>query len=362
MKTITKIFYVTLGALAFTCFALSPIAQAQLELPPPNANLFASINGFTTDCGFDQNFAGAIYQYTPAGVQSTFWAGFSRPRGVAFDSAGNLFVATNFFGAVSIQSTIVKFLRGIGTTFATLSDNFYAEGLAIDGADNIFVVAIDVNDPNLASTIFKFASDGTQSTFGSVPGQGFGCAFDTADNLFVASGDQTVYEFTTDGTRSIFVDPTAFPPDQGPVGLAFDGLGNLFVSTEPNGVPPPSGDGLILEFAPDGTGTTFADVHNYARGLAFDSEGNLFVAEVGINGVSCDAPGDILKFAPDGTRTVFASGIGNLNAGPEFLTFHLPITSRFRPRPTPAPRPRPTSQFQKHSPADPGRMSHHHLE
>jgi len=322
-----------LAGLALTCVGLSPMAQAQLELPPPNANLFASINGPTIN-GFDQNFVGAIYQYSPSGVQSTFWGGLSRPRGLALDSVDNFFVATTFFGATSAQAKILKFSRGVPTTFATLSENFYVEGVAIDGADNIFVVAIDINDPNLASTIFKITPDGTQSIFGLVPGQSFGLAFDSAGNLFVAdSVDITIYKFTPDGTRTIFVDPSAFGPDDGPVGLAFDEFGNLFVSTERDFVTF-GGEGLILKFTPDGTGTTFAEVHNYARGLAFDSAGNLFVAETGIPG-----PGDILKFAPDGSHTVFASNIFNRNGGPEFLTFHLPIASRYRPRPTPAPRP-----------------------
>jgi hypothetical protein len=203
--------------------------------------------------------------------------------------------------------------------------------VAIDGADNIFVVAIDVNDPNLASTIFKFTPDGSQSIFGLVPGQSFDLAFDNEGNLFVAdAGDQTIYKFTPDATGSIFVGPSAFPPDQGAAGLAFDEFGNLFASTELCATC--TGEGVILKFTPDGTGTTFAEVNNYARGLAFDGQGNLFVAEVGfIDTNTYPAPGDILKFAPDGTRTVFASEIGDGNAGPEFLTFHLPI-------PPPGPR------------------------
>jgi len=333
MKTITNMICTALAGLALTCVGLSPMAQAQLELPPPNAHLFASINGPTFN-GFDQNSVGPIYQYTPPGVQSTYWGGLSRPRGLAFDSVDNFFVATTYFGAVSAQAKILKFSRGVPTTFATF-ENFYVEGVAIDGADNIFVVAIDINDPNLASTIFKITPDGTQSIFGLVPGQSFGLAFDSAGNLFVADAvDIAIYKFTPDGTRTIFVDSSAFGPDDGPVGLAFDEFGNLFVSTERDFVTF-GGEGLILKFAPDGTGTTFADVHNYARGLAFDSDGNLFVAEVGIPG-----PGDILKFAPDGTHTIFASNIFNRNGGPEFLTFHLPIPpSRFRPPPTPLPRP-----------------------
>jgi hypothetical protein len=318
MKTITKFIYAAFAAVTLAMGAITA----------NGATLFTSINGLTNENFQDQNFAGAIFQYAPTGTRIGGLQGLSRPRGVAFDSVGNFFVPTTFFTDTGVaQATILKVSGGIQITFATLSDNFYAEGVAIDGADNIFVFAIDTSDPNLASTIFKFTPDGTQSTFGSVVGQGFGLAFDSAGNLFATDAgaegvNPTIWEFTPDGTRSVFVGPEAFPPEQGPVGLAFDQFGNLFVSTEPNGIPPPNGEGVIIKFAPDGTETLFAAVHDYARGLAFDRVGDLFVAEVGfINQVGRRFPGEILKFAPDGTRTVVASGIGNGNAGPEFLTF-----------------------------------------
>ena len=62
---------------------------------------------------------------------------------------------------------------GVQSTFATLSGNLFGQGVAFDGAGNLFVMANDQNDPNLASTIYKFTPGGVQSTFGSVPGQGF---------------------------------------------------------------------------------------------------------------------------------------------------------------------------------------------
>ena len=54
----------------------------------------------------------------------------------------------------------------------------------------------------------------------------------------------------------------------GPVGLAFDSAGNLFVAA----------DVTIYEFTPTGARTTFATVQLGANGLAFDRAGNLFVA------------------------------------------------------------------------------------
>src|SRR5271157_4444166 len=38
--------------------------------------------------------SGSVYEYTPGGSRSTFASGIWNPAGLAFDSAGNLFVAS----------------------------------------------------------------------------------------------------------------------------------------------------------------------------------------------------------------------------------------------------------------------------
>jgi sugar lactone lactonase YvrE len=319
MKTTSKLIYSALAVLSLGIAAVT--ANGALN------DLFASVNG-------QGNGGGFIYEYTPAGVQSTFASGLSRPRGVAFDSSGNLFVATSPFDDVNqvFVATIVKITpAGVQSIFVTLG-NYFLEGIAIDHSNNVFVFGLDQNNPPLPSPIFEITPGGVQSTFGSVPGPCFGLAFDSAGNLFAADDGnqiQTIYKFTPDGTRSVFVGPSAFTPNSGPAGLAFDRFGNLFVSTESGGLEPDA----ILKFTPDGTESTFATGLNYPRGLAFDRAGNLFVAELIQTG-----PGDILKFTPNGVETVFASGIGpGGNGGPEFLAFQLLRTPR--PRPTPHPRP-----------------------
>jgi len=329
MKTITKLIY---AALAVVSLALGAVtANASLN------DLFVSINGS------GDNGGGFIYQYTPTGQQSTFASGLSRPRGVAFDHGANLFVA-NMTCDVSgnCQGSIVKITPdGVQSTFAILSEpNFQPEGVAFDHAGNLFVMAIDLTDANLASTIYKFTPGGVQSTFGTIEGQSFGLAFDSAGNLF-AAGNVNIYKFIPDGTRSVFVDSSQFPPNNGPIDLAFDRFGNLFASTESGLVSDPSN--VVMKFTPNGVGSTFVpSLGNYPRGLAFDRSGNLFVSEVGEPPNPEPALGDILKFTPDGVGSVFADNIGCCNnSGPEFLAFQLLPT----PRPRPTPHPRPTQQF-----------------
>ena len=178
-------------------------------------------------------------------------------------------------------------------------------------------MANDLNDPNLASTIYKFTPGGVQSTFGSVPGQGFGLAFDSAGNLFVtvnyAVDPSELWKFAPDGTSSVFA--TATDVISGWGDLAFDRFGNLFTPTDS---APPTPD-KILKFTPDGEESDFATGFTEPRGLAFDRGGNLFVVNR-----SFEPPGDILKFTPNGVETVFASGID----GPQFLAVQLLPTPR----------------------------------
>lgn len=303
MKTIPKFIYAIFAAVTLLVGAVTANGAVN--------DLFVSVNGFG-------NGGGSIYHYTSTGVRSIFSSGLSHPRGVAFDRFTNLFVATNTLDSNTgtYSAAISKILPdGTPTTFANIngpSADVFASGVTFDSAGNLFVMVVDSTDPNGASTIYKFAPNGTQSTFGAMPGQGFGLAFDGAGNLYAADAvDRIIYKFTTHGTRTVFASMT----NAGPIGLAFDSAGNLFVSAEGN-------PGTILKFTPDGTGSTFATGLTFPRGLAFNRGGNLFVAETIQTG-----PGDILRFTPSGRGTVFASGIGpGGNGGPEYLAVQLPTT------------------------------------
>ena len=256
----------------------------------------------------------AIFEYTPTGTQSTYATGLDNPRGLAFDSIGNLF-ATTAHNADDIDlGKVLKFNPRNHVNTVGSAAHFFFEGLAIDIAGNAYVMANDQTSPTGASTIFKFTPDGERIVFGSVPSQGWGLAFDSAGNLYAADGGaQTIYKFAPNGARTVFVGPSAFAEGESPVGLAFDNSGNLFVSIETFTDP---GADSVVYFSPIGVKSIFATGLTTPRGLAFDSSGNLFVAEA-----NAIPDGDILWFPPGGgLPTVFASGFGR----PEFLTFGPP--------------------------------------
>jgi len=135
----------------------------------------------------------------------------------------------------------------------------------------------------------------TESTFTSlaVPET---MVFDSSGNLFVSNGAaKTIKKITPSGVKSTFAS------DVDVVGMAFDAFGNLFVSQKSKDAD--ASEGVILEFAPDGSRKVFASNLTKPQGLAFDSLGNLYVAD--------PVHDAILKISPDGRQTTFASGIGH---------------------------------------------------
>ena len=298
----------TMQNLIYSVVAVLTLAIGALTVRAAPGDLFVSINGTGEDG------AGFIYQYTPNGV-ILFASGLSRPRGLAFDRRGNLFVANTTFDDVTqtFQASVVKISPdGVQRTVATLSGNLFGQGMAFDRAGNLFVGVSDGNAPPGPSTIYKFTRDWTQSTFGGFPGWIVGnLVFDSLGNLWV--GDawfQNIYKFTPDGTRSVFVDYHAFNSNDGPVGLALDRLGNVFTSTQD---ATPTGTDTILKFTPDGVESTFATGLDWPRGLAFDSRGDLFVAQRG----AFAPPGDVLQFRRDGNWRVFAPELDD----PQYVAF-----------------------------------------
>src|SRR5262249_44050257 len=163
MRSITKAIY--------SAFAVVILVMGGRMASGAPGDIFASINNGPG------NGVGAIYKYTPGGVQTAVASGLSRPRGVAFDSAGNLFVATDFFNFTPSRNvvgdaTILKIApNGAQTVFATIPA-FVAQGLAIDHLDNVFVMTSQsLLVRGSRSVIYKFTPNGVRMPFGSVPGQ-----------------------------------------------------------------------------------------------------------------------------------------------------------------------------------------------
>ena len=224
--------------------------------------LFDSNNLFVADSG-----SGNIYEFTTNGVRSTFASGLASPYGLAFNSAGDLFVSS-WSGGGSVTE-----ITPSGAQSVYASGFGYPIGLAFDSGGNLFVA--NAGGPN----------------------EPIGVVFDSSNDEFVSNlGNGTITEIAPDGTQSTFASGLGSP-----LALAFNSAGNLFVGEY--------GSGYIYEFTPSGVKSTFASGVYECQGLAFDSAGDLFADEYDLS--------QIIEITPSGAQSTFASGL----AGPYGLAF-----------------------------------------
>ena len=251
---------------------------------PPTVSTFVS-SGFSLPQGLAFDAAGNLYvanfdkntisKVTPAGAVSTFVrSGLDGPEGLAFDAAGNLYVA-------NLNNSTISKVTPAGAVSAFVSSGLACpNSLAFDTAGNLYVANSG------GSTISKVTPARAVSTF---VGAGLdvpdGLAFDAAGNLYVANiGNSTISKVTPAGAASTFVSSGFASPD----GLAFDAAGNLFVANFDNST--------ISEVTPAGAVSSFVSrALASPDGLAFDPIGNLFVANVNNNTISKIAPSPLLE-------------------------------------------------------------------
>ena len=287
--------YQTVGSFRIPVALSQPVA--------PIVGTFAS--GFSSPQGLAFDAAGNLYvanagnvsEVTPGGVVSTFAVGFNNPEGLAFDAAGNLYVANAGNGTV-IEVTPA----GAVSTFAA-GFSGSPQGLAFDGAGNLFVGVNNFGN----GTVSKVAPGGAVSRFAAGFYNPQGLAFDTAGNLYVANANGTVSEVTPGGAVSTFANLG------NPTGLAFDAAGNLFVNVNV------FGGASVVEVAPGGVVSTVANLNGTGgQGIAFDAVGNLYVANVGNRAVA-EIGGAVTVPFTLGGDAVAGADYANLTAGP--LTF-----------------------------------------
>ena len=190
-------------------------------------------------------------------VPNAFVSALDEPDGLAFDAAGNLYVANDR------NNTISRIARaGIISTFV-VGGLDHPDGLAFDAAGNLYVANYGNN------TISKVTPAGAVSTFvSSGIDEPEGLAFDAAGNLYVANyGNNTISKVTPAGAVSTFVSSGLDDPD----GLAFDAAGNFYVANY--------GNNTISKVTPAGVVSTFVnfDFGSAPAYLAFDAAGNLYV-------------------------------------------------------------------------------------
>ena len=238
---------------------------------------------------------------------------FSDPAAIVMDTNGDIFVADSENDAIREMAA-----NGLVTTFAGqpgvagtadgtgAGAQFNApSGLAFDARGNLLVSDTGNN------TIRKITPSGAVSTLAGVAGSGgfadgstgsalfsapLGLAVAANGNVFVADSRNHCIREISGGAVSTFAgDPQIWgavdgagtnAQFNGPLGLAFDARGNLFVSDANNDtVREITPNGVVTTFAglagADGTadGALWAARFRSPAGLVFDPRGNLFVAD-----------------------------------------------------------------------------------
>jgi len=268
--------------------------------------------------------AGTVLEINSSGNESTFASGLNSPKGLAFNSAGNLYVANSGNGTISQINP-----AGNVSTFASGLNNPTA--LAFDPSGNLYV-------SNLGNqTISKINSSGIASVFAS--GVPFGgnpfLASDNTGNIY-ANTYSAVDRFDSNGNG-----PTVVDEANSIGGMTVDGAGNLCLAVQNPGSVIAGNGGLLTgvnyypaPFDPDDVGLPSYEVVNYDNpcDLAFDQNGNLFATfsgmVTGVNGINYDTVPDVLmEFGANGDNSVVATDIGGLDiaveSAPEPGTFAL---------------------------------------
>jgi len=165
--------------------------------------------------------ADSIKKITPLGVKTTFATDLD-VDGLAVDAFGNLFVSRKSESSNASDGVILKFTPdGKSSVFA--SNVSHPKGLAFDSLGNLYLAYPDHN------SILKFTPNGQRVTFASGIGHPYRLAFDASGNLFVTDPTaNSIFEISPSGVVSTLATNTS--TTQHLNDLAFDSNGNLFVT------------------------------------------------------------------------------------------------------------------------------------
>jgi secreted PhoX family phosphatase len=276
-------------------------------------------------------------------------ASMNGPSGIAVDAAGNLFVAEDLNHRIRklTPDGIITTVAGNGipgflgdggaATSASLELGLLSSGVAVDIAGNLFIADAfnnrirKVTPEGVITTVAGngvpgFSGDGGLATSASMNGP-VGVAVDAAGNLFIADYNRVrkvmpsgvIITVAGNGTSLFGGDGSTATAAvlHAPIGLARDPAGNLFIAdasnnrirkVTPEGVITTVAGNGVPGFSGDGGPVTSASL-NYPSGVAVDAAGNLFIADAFNNRIRKVTPnGLIATVAGNGSQSFSGDG------------------------------------------------------
>ena len=347
-----------------------PAADANLHLPTglavdSSGNVYIAVSAdntvrvVTTD-GIINIFAGAGYQgyygdynagttvgsvCTGCVAGTAALAGLTNPQDLAIGPSGSILIADTGNAVIrSVSSAgIISTISGVGGS-AGLSGDGVATTLsmlspfsvAADSSGNVFVAEFGTNrirkidsSGNITTAIGDgnqgFAGDGgapskvemTLPTSAVVDASGNLYFADSLNNRIRKLAGSTVDTYAGNGLVSRSGDGGAATGAQlnGPLGVAVDAAGNLYIADTANNAVRRVSGGVISNFAGTGTAGSSGDGNAASgaqlsgpQGLAVDSSGSLYVADTQNNKVRKVSNGTITTVAGTGTAGFAGDG------------------------------------------------------
>ncbi|PQJ13050.1 hypothetical protein CJD36_004720 [Flavipsychrobacter stenotrophus] len=243
-------------------------------------------------------------------------AGLINCRGVALDPSGNVYIISGHVIRKVNSSGIITTYAGSTSTYGfsgdgglAISANLYTpSGIAFDAAGNLYIADADnnrirkVNTSGYISTIagstFGFSGDGGAAGLSKLA-RPEGVAIDATGNIYIADGgNQRIRKINTSGIISTIAGNglTGFAGDGGaatsarfqtPNGIAVDASGNIYVADNGNfrirkintsGIISTVAGNASTGYGADGVAATATPL-SMVTGVAVDASGNIYIPD-----------------------------------------------------------------------------------
>ena len=238
-----------------------------------------------------------VVKVTPANVQTVVASGYPNILGVAVDGAGNVYFPQSNSGVGSIVKATPD-----GTQIVIQSGLNAPSGLALDGSGNLYIAEF------VLGTILKLTPGGVLTTVASGLTDPTGLAVDAAGNLYIADTNGGVVDkLTPSGVRT-----TIDPGINSPQFITVDGAGNVDVSAWDSGIFQIAPNGLVTVIVP-------ATPSLYYFGMAIDAAGNLYVSRDG-SGAIQNQVAEFPRASPPAVTFPTTAGGSTSTADPQVVT------------------------------------------